>query len=625
MRVYEFAKKHKLTSKDLLKVCGVLGIKSKKIMSSLSEPEQKKLTLYFREKEKAQVKEKERIRARPKVKKPAEPAVAEKKAAVAEKEKAAPEVKVEPRPEVKAAPVPPVKPEVSAENLKPRAPVVTIMGHVDHGKTTILDAIRKSRIAQKEYGQITQKIGAYKIKLPQGSIVFLDTPGHEAFTAMRVRGAQVTDIVVLVVAADEGVKPQTVEAIDHAKSAQVPIIVALNKIDKPNLDLDKVKKQLSEYGLVPEEWGGQTVCVGVSGLTGAGLKELLEMILLVAEMAELKADPGQPASGTVIESHLDRAKGPVLTVLTQSGTLEVGDIFVAGNTWGRVRALIDDWGNRIPAAGPSTPAEVLGANEVIPPGAKFRVVPSEKEARGLTEKQEPEPAKAAPVRKLTLEDLYQEIKQGSVKELKMVLKVDYHGSLEAIRNVLDKIPRNEVNLSVIHSGTGPITESDILLASASNGIVIGFNVPLDNRSQELARREGVEVKLYRIIYELADEIRRAMEGLLEPEEQEVLNGQAVVKKVFSLSRNVVAAGCLVVDGKLVRDSRARVIRDGRTLIEGTLSSLKRFKDTVREVPANTECGVEVSNFKEFKEGDIIQSFVKLKIPRKLGGKTADAR
>lgn len=557
MRIYELAKKYGVDSKKLLEICEKVGIKDKNSLSGLKEEEALKIENYIKE----------------------------------SKEK---------------------------RNLQKRAPVVTIMGHVDHGKTTILDAIRKSRITAKEYGQITQKIGAYKVTLPQGSIVFIDTPGHEAFTAMRARGAKVTDIVVLVVAADEGVKPQTLEAIDHAKSANVPIIVAINKIDKPNINPEKIKKDLSEYGLVPEEWGGDTIYVNVSGLTGQGLDELLEMILLLGEMMELKADPNKPAKGTIIESQLHKSKGPLLTVLVQEGTLHLGDIFVAGETWGKVRAMVDDWGKRIEKAEPSTPVEILGSNEVVPPGTKFEVVSSEKEAKEICERIKEEKKKAvSTVKKLTLEDLYRELKKGEIKELKIVLKTDYIGSIEAIRNAIEKIPTEEVKISFIHSATGPITESDILLASASNGIVIGFNVPLAPKAEEVAKREGVEVKIYRVIYELVDEIKRAIEGMLEPEEKENILGQAVVKKVFKFSKKLVVAGCLVVDGKVVRDSNVRIIRDGKVIFEGILTSLKRFKDPVKEVSSNTECGIAIENFTDFKEGDIIQSYTIVKVPRKL--------
>jgi len=502
--------------------------------------------------------------------------------------------------------------------LIPRAPVVTIMGHVDHGKTTILDTIRKSRIAEKEYGQITQKIGAYKLITPKGSIVFLDTPGHEAFTAMRARGAMITDIVVLVVAADEGIKPQTVEAINHARSANVPIIVAINKIDKPNVNPDKVKKQLAEHKLIPEEWGGDTIFVNVSGLTGQGIEELIEMIILVGEMHELKASPEGGAEGVVIESYVDKTKGPIINVLIRNGTLKTGDYFVTGTVKGKVRAIIDDWGRRLESAGPSTPVEILGGEGVATPGEGFKVVESEKIAREIIEAKSKKTAvKEAPPRKLTLENLYTEIQKGEIKELKLILKTDYAGTIEAIKNIIERIPTSEVKIDIIHSETGAVSESDILLASASNAIVLGFNVSVLQKAEELARSEGVEVRTYRLIYELADEIRRAVEGMLEPEEKEVLSGQALVKKVFHLSDNTSVAGCLVVNGVIVKNSIAKVIRNGTVIHEGILYSLKRFKENVKEVKQNTECGIGVEKFVAFQEGDIIQSYIKTKVARKI--------
>jgi len=516
-------------------------------------------------------------------------------------------------------PAPEEKPVEKKERvLIPRAPVVTIMGHVDHGKTTILDTIRKSRIAEKEYGQITQKIGAYKLNTPKGSIVFLDTPGHEAFTAMRARGAMITDIVVLVVAADEGVKPQTVEAISHAKSANVPIIVAINKIDKPNVNPDKVKKQLAEHKLIPEEWGGDTIFVNVSGLTGQGIDELIEMIILLGEMYELKAYPEGEAEGVVIESYIDKTKGPIVNVLIRNGTLKTGDYFVTGTVKGKVRAIIDDWGRRVESAGPSTPVEILGGEGVATPGESFKVVESEKVAREIIEaKTKKIAAKEATPRKLTLENLYTEIQKGELKELKLILKTDYAGTIEAIKNIIEKIPTNEVKIDIIHSETGAISESDILLASASNAIVLGFNVPVLQKAEELARNEGVEVRTYRLIYELADDIRKAVEGMLEPEEKDVLSGQALVKKVFHLSNNTSVAGCLVVNGVIVKNSIAKVVRNGTVIHEGILYSLKRFKENVKEVKQNNECGIGIEKFVDFQEGDIIQSYIRTKVARKI--------
>jgi len=509
------------------------------------------------------------------------------------------------------------KQEIKVENLVPRAPVVTIMGHVDHGKTTILDTIRKTKVAEQEPGKITQKIGAYKITVNKHPIVFIDTPGHEAFTAMRAMGAKVTDIVVLVVAADEGVKPQTIEAIDHARSANVPIIVAVNKIDKVNANIDKVKQQLSEIGLVPDDWGGETVYVPVSGVTGEGIDDFLEMIILVGEMLELKADPTGPAEGVVIESKLDKKKGPLISVIIQKGVLKISDPFIAGSTWGKVKAMFDDKENKLNQAGPSTPVEILGAHDIATPGEKFQVVKSEKEAKKIVEQRKEEKTSYLPVKKITLEDLYKEIEKGTAKELKIILKCDTSGSIDAIKKSIEKIPQEEVEITIIHSGTGAISESDVLLASASNGIVIGFNVSVEPKAKELAKREGIEIKTYNVIYELIDELTRAIEGMLSPEIKEVLNGQAVVKKVFKIGKDQMVAGCIVVDGKVVINSKVKIIRDGKIIHEGVLSSLKRFKENVKEVGKNTECGIMVSDFSDFKEGDIIQSYTEEEVPKKL--------
>jgi translation initiation factor IF-2 len=579
MRVYEIARKYKIGTKELIEILKNLGIEGKRTLSIVTEEEVKKIEEYFKKE--------------------------------AEKEK------IEKKKEEKKIPPPPEKKEES--KFVPRAPVVTIMGHVDHGKTTILDKIRNSRIAEKEVGQITQKIGAYKVNLPEGSIVFLDTPGHEAFTAMRAMGAKVTDIVVLVVAADEGVKPQTIEALNHARSANVPIIVAINKIDKPNANPEKVKQQLAEYGLIPEEWGGDTIYVNVSGLTGDGIRELLEMILLLGEIKELKANINCKAEGTVIESSIDKFRGPVITVIIENGILKVGDPFVVGNTYGKVRAMIDDWGRKLNEAWPSTPVEILGAHEVVIPGEKFKVVNSEKEAKEIVEKMKSEKlTKVLPVKRLSLQDLYNEIKKGEIKELNIVLKTDFYNSIDAIKNIINKIPQNEIKIDIIHAGTGPISESDVLLASASNGIILGFKVPVEPKAKEIAKKENVEIRNYEIIYDIADDLIKAIEGMLEPEIKEEILGQALVKKIFKLSKNVVA-GCLVVNGKVVKNSKARIIREGKIIFEGVLSSLKRFKENVNEVSYNNECGIGIENFNDFKEGDIIQSYTLLEVPRKLKG------
>jgi translation initiation factor IF-2 len=581
MRVYEIAKKYKIGTKELIEILKNLGIEGKRTLSIITDEEVKKIEEYFLKKEKVGKKIEEKIE--------------EKKITTLTEKK-----EEQPR-------------------FVPRAPVVTIMGHVDHGKTTILDKIRNSRIAEKEVGQITQKIGAYKVNLPEGSIVFLDTPGHEAFTAMRAMGAKVTDIVVLVVAADEGVKPQTIEALNHARSANVPIIVAINKIDKPNANPEKVKQQLAEYGLIPEEWGGDTIYVNVSGLTGDGIRELLEMILLLGEIKELKANINCKAEGTVIESSIDKFRGPVITVIIENGILKVGDPFVVGNTYGKVRAMIDDWGRKLNEAWPSTPVEILGAHEVVIPGEKFKVVNSEKEAKEIVEKMKSEKlTKVLPVKRLSLQDLYNEIKKGEIKELNIVLKTDFYNSIDAIKNIINKIPQNEIKIDIIHAGTGPISESDVLLASASNGIILGFKVPVEPKAKEIAKKENVEIRNYEIIYDIADDLIKAIEGMLEPEIKEEILGQALVKKIFKLSKNVVA-GCIVVDGKVVKNSKVRIIREGKIIFEGFLSSLKRFKENVNEVSYNNECGIGIENFNDFKEGDIIQSYTLLEVPRKLKG------
>jgi len=501
------------------------------------------------------------------------------------------------------------------KDLVPRAPVVTVMGHVDHGKTTILDYIRKSNVAAREYGQITQKIGAYRVNLKEGSIVFIDTPGHEIFTAMRARGAKVTDIVVLVVAADEGVKMQTVEAIDHCKAAGVPIIVAINKIDKPNANPDVVKKQLSEHGIIPEEWGGQNVFLNVSGVTGANIKELLEIILLMGEMMELKANPKRPGEGVVLEAFLHKQKGPVINLLVQNGTVNTGDFFVCGTAWGKVRAMFDENGNKLEKAGPSTPVELLGANSVATPGDLFRVVASEADARKIAE-QKIEELKQSGIKEqkvLTLEDLQRQIVQGTLKELKIILKTDSIGSQEAIKASIEKISqssseKNGPTVNLIHCGLGAISESDILLAVCSQSVIFGYNIGIDAKAEKLAKQHGIEIKIYRLVYDLIEDVKNALEGMTKPKEVEVMVGQALVKQVFKIGKNQSVAGCLVVDGKAVRDAKVKIVRDGKFVFEGFLTSLKRFKNSVREVATNTECGIGIEGFNDFQQGDIIQIY-----------------
>jgi len=510
------------------------------------------------------------------------------------------------------------KVESSVENLKPRAPVVTIMGHVDHGKTSLLDAIRKTRVTEGEAGGITQAIGAYRVNLKGREIVFLDTPGHEAFTAMRARGAQVTDIVVLVVAADDGVMDQTVEAINHSKIAGVPIIVAINKIDKPEADPGRIKQALTEYELVPEEWGGDTIFSEVSAKQKIGIEELLELILLQADVLELKADPNRPARGVVIEARLDRGRGPVATVLIQEGTLHEGDAFVSKTEYGRVRAMNDDQGRRIKEAGPATPAEVIGFSRVPQASAEFNAVEDEKKARGIAEywmRKEREKELSA-TSKITLEQLYEKMKEG-VKELNVILRADVQGSLEALSDALTKLSTDDIKLKVIHGSTGAITETDVMLASASNAIIIGFNVRPDARVAEIAEAEGVDIKLYDIIYNVIADVRAAMEGLLEPEYREVVLGRAEVRDLFRVPKVGTVAGSFVIDGKVTRKANVKLVRDGVVVFDGKIGSLKRFKDDVKEVLSGFECGIGIEGFNDLRMGDMIEAYINEKVERKL--------
>ena len=504
--------------------------------------------------------------------------------------------------------------------LSLRPPVVTIMGHVDHGKTSLLDAIRETKVTETEAGGITQHIGAYKVKLKGKDIVFLDTPGHEAFTALRARGAKVTDVVVLVVGADDGVMPQTIEAIDHARAANVPILVAINKIDKPEANLQKVRTELAERGILSEEWGGQNIFVEVSAKKRIGIEHLLEMILLQAEVMELKANTDKLAKGTIIEAKLDKGRGPVATVLIQAGTLKVGDNFLAGTSVGRVRALIDDTGKRIQTAGPSTPVEVIGFPEVPTAGAVFTAVDDEKRARqiALTRLQKERQAEMAKRRKLTLDDLYAKIKEGEVRELNIIIKGDVQGSVEATRDALERITHPQVKIKVIHTAVGGINESDVMLAAASNAIVIGFNVRPEIKASQTAEKEGVDIRLYNIIYEAIEDVKKALEGLLEPTLKEKILGRAEVRQTFQVSRIGTIAGCYVIDGTVSRASDGvRIIRDNIVVYEGKLSSLKRFKDDVREVQTGYECGITIENYNDMKVGDIIENYVIEKVAGKL--------
>jgi translation initiation factor IF-2 len=509
--------------------------------------------------------------------------------------------------------------QVEAEDVNPadlvtRAPVVTVMGHVDHGKTTLLDAIRSARVAEREAGGITQHIGAYAVQVNDRKVVFLDTPGHEAFTMMRARGARVTDVVILVVAADDGVMPQTREAIDHAKAAGVPILVAINKIDKPNANPDRVKKELADLGLTPEQWGGQTVMVEVSAKKKENLELLLEMILLVTEMSELKANPKRNASGTVLEAKLDKGRGPVATILVQDGTLRVGDTFIAGTIVGRVRALIDDRGRQSKQAGPATPVEVLGLGGLPAPGDAFQALTDAAKARQIAlfrQTQAKEKALGGKGARLTLESLQAQIAEGGMKELAIIVKADVQGSAEVLGDTLAKLSDERVKIRIIHSGVGAINESDVLLASASNAIIIGFNVRPDRNASDVAEREKVDVRLHSVIYNVVDEIKKAMTGLLEPTLKEVRIGAAEVRETFKVPKFGTIAGCMVIDGRITRagDTQARLLRDNVVVYEGKIGSLRRFKDDVSEVKSGFECGIGFERYNDIKVGDVIEAFV----------------
>ena len=501
--------------------------------------------------------------------------------------------------------------EDTADELQPRSPVVVVMGHVDHGKTSLLDAIRNTNVASGEAGGITQHIGAYTVQINGSPITFLDTPGHAAFTSMRARGAMCTDIAILVVAADDGIMPQTVEAINHAKAANIPIIVAINKMDKHGANPDRIKQQLTEYDLVPEEWGGETVICPISAKTGQGIDELLEMVILTAEVQELKANPNRLAKGVVIEARLDKARGPVATLLVQNGTLKQGDVIIAGTAVGRVRVMTDDKGRTVKTAGPSKPVEITGLAEVPGAGDIFNAVEDERMARQLVE-QRKEDLKAAANKtkgKVTLEDLFAQIQEGEMKELNIIVKADVQGSAEAVKASLEKISNEEVRVKVIHAGVGAISENDVLLASTSNAIIVGFNVRPDPVAAASAARAKVDMRMYRVIYDAINEIQDAMKGMLAPKYKEVIIGHAEVRQTYKVSAIGTIAGCYVKDGKITRDAQVRVLRDNIVIHEGQLGSLQRFKDSVKEVAANYECGMSIEKFNDIKEGDIFECFV----------------
>ncbi len=530
------------------------------------------------------------------------------------------EIKVESKVETPAARASGTSAAITDKSkLVPRAPVVTFMGHVDHGKTSLLDAIRQTKVAAGEAGGITQHIGAYEVFLPKGAVTFLDTPGHEAFTQMRARGAHATDVVVLVVAADDGVMPQTIEAIDHAKAANVPIIVAINKIDLPSAQPDRVKKMLMEHGIMSEDWGGKTLMLNVSAKTGKGIDELLEMLVLESDLLELKADPTARASGVVIEAELSKDSGVLATMLVQDGTLRVGDFVIVGDQYGKVRAMINDRGARVREALPSMPVEVLGLNAAPKAGDQFYVVKDEHTARAVVEGKQADvrQGKLAQAAHTTLEHLLEDVKAGKVEELKLILKSDVQGSVEALRNTLAGIKSKNVRLNIIHTGVGEISESDVLLAAASNAVVIGFHVEMTHGARAAAELEQVDVRFYQIIYEVKTAIEKSMEGLLEPEEKEVFIGVAEVRQVFKVSKTGTIAGCSVQKGKIVRNFQCRVLRDGKMVHQGKVESLKRFKDDAREVLEGFECGIGVSNFDEIAPGDRVEVFEIQKKARKL--------
>ena len=501
--------------------------------------------------------------------------------------------------------------EDTADELQPRSPVVVVMGHVDHGKTSLLDAIRKTNVVSGEAGGITQHIGAYQVEINNQPITFLDTPGHAAFTAMRARGAMCTDIAILVVAADDGIMPQTVEAINHAKAAEIPIIVAINKMDKPEANPDRIKQQITEYDLVPEEWGGDTIMVPISAKKGQGIDNLLEMVLLTAEMQELKANPNRRAKGTVIEARLDKTRGPIATLLVQNGTLHQGDIIIAGTAVGRVRVMTNDKGKTVKEAGPSVPVEITGLGEVPGAGDIFNSVEDERMARQLVEERKAEEkARAAKaMTKVTLDDLFAQIQEGNMKELNIIVKADVQGSAEAVKASLLKISNDEVRVKVIHTGVGAINESDVLLASTANAIIVGFNVRPDAAAAASAQRSKVDMRMYRVIYDAINEIEAAMKGMLDPKFREAIIGHAEVRETYKVSSVGTVAGCYVKDGKITRDAQVRVLRDNIVIHEGVLGSLQRFKDSVKEVAANYECGITIDKFNDIKEGDVFECFV----------------
>lgn len=640
IRVHQLAKKLVVSSREIIKELEELGVKGKKPMSSLEEAEVEILSESLAEKKRAEEEKKPTLIVEETI----------TVSALAKKLKIAPNLLIKQLidkgtfaslnqsldeetiiqiAKEQGCQVRVLSKEEAAlvaedieddpSSLVPRPPVATIMGHVDHGKTTLLDAIRETRVAQGESGGITQHIGAYEVDLPKGKVIFLDTPGHEAFTAMRARGAQVTDVVVLVVAADDGIMPQTIEAIDHSKAAGVPILIAINKIDKPNARSQRIKQQLIEYGLTPEDLGGKTLCVEVSATEKRGLENLLEALLLEAEMLEMKANPNRPAMGIIIEARLDKGRGPVATVLIKKGTLRTGDNFICGSFGGKVRALFNDKGEKVEAAGPSIPVEVSGLPEVPQAGDMFQVVSDEKKVKEIASKRQllRREKSLREVKHLTLADLHAQIQEGKIKELPIIIKGDTRGSVEALSDSLMQLTSDKVRLKIIHAGMGVVNESDVMLASASNAIILGFHVKTDPGGLELAEVEKVDIHFYNIIYEAISEVKKALEGLLEPEYKKVILGRAEVRQVFHISKKGTVAGSYVVEGKIGRNCKVTLLREEKSIYEGNIDTLRRFKDDVREVESGYECGISLTGFDDIQEGDIIEAYTLEEQERKL--------
>jgi len=507
--------------------------------------------------------------------------------------------------------------EDTEDQLETRSPVVVVMGHVDHGKTSLLDAIRSTNVIDTEAGGITQHIGAYRVRINDRKITFLDTPGHEAFTAMRARGAQVTDIAILVVAADDGIMPQTVEAINHAKAANVGIIVAINKIDKDGANPDRIKQELTEHGLVPEDWGGDTICVEISAKHRQNIEELLEMVILVADMRELKANPNRRAKGTVIEAKLDKGRGPVASILVQNGTLKAGDTVVVGTSFGHIRAMFDDKGKAVKKAGPSVPVEILGLDSVPEGGEIFYAVDDERMAKQVIEarKQKQKEERLTQSNVVTLDDFFNKVQEGQIKDLNIIIKADVNGSVEAVKQSLEKLSNDEVRINVVHAGVGAIRESDVMLAYTSNAIIVGFNVRPDAGATNSAEAQGIDIRLYRVIYTAIEEIEAAMKGMLDPTYKEEVTGHAEIRQTFKVSGVGTIAGCYVTDGVITRNTQVRIVRDGIVIHEGELASLKRFKDDVKEVNSGYECGLSIERFNDIKEGDVVEGFKMVEIER----------